>query len=147
MKRKSGIWIAVLAAAVMMVNIAGAQSLNLTEQTSFKDHNFLIVEQRFNNAPSESLTPATRDEPLTIIEENQTVAITLAEWGDDSRYGVIIKLSNGSYGELLPLERGWGTAVDEKTFGNIKIQVGLMEIFRGRNIEFVRLGVFITKNQ
>lgn len=136
-----------MAAAVLMISAASAQAVDLENSVSFKDHNFLIVEQRFNNTPNKILALATPDEPLFVATKNETVVISLAEWGDDSRYGVIIKISNGSYNVSVPLERGWGTQVDEKVIGNLKVQIGLMEVFRGRNTEFVRLGIFITKSQ
>ena len=130
----------------MMAGTVSAQTIDLDNSTSFTNYNFAIAEQIFNNTPGQSLTLATPAEPLTITNGNQTIAISLAEWGDDSRYGVIVNMSNGSYSALVPLERGWGTGIDEKTFGNLKIQIGLMEIFRGKNIEFAKLGIYITKS-
>lgn len=137
----------IIVSAVIMAGTVNAQTIDLENSVSFKDHNFLIVEQRFNNTPNKTLALATPDEPLFLAINNETIAISLAEWGDDSRYGVIVKISNRSYGVLMPLERGWGTQVDERTIGNLTFHIGLIEIFRGRNVEFARLGVFITKNQ
>lgn len=136
-----------MAVVVLMVDATSAQVVNLENSTSFADHNFVFVEQRFNNTPNKILELATPDEPFFVTTKNETLVISLAEWGDDSRYGVIVKISNGSYSALMPLERGWGTQVDEKVVGDLKIQIGLMEVFRGRNIEFVRIGIFITRNR
>lgn len=135
-----------MSVVVLMISAASAQAIDLESSTSFAKYNFEIVEQNFNNTPGQSSAPATPDEPLLITTRNETIVISLAEWGDDSRYGVIIKISNDSYSVLMPLERGWGTQVDEKVVGGLKVQIGLMEIFRGRNMEFVRLGVFVTKS-
>lgn len=136
----------VIASMVIMTVTVSAQTIDLENSTSFAKYNFAIVEQTFNNMPGKISAVATPDEPLTIARKGKTVVISLAEWGDDSRYGLIVKISNGSYSMLMPLERGWGTQVDERTIGGLKIQIGLMEIFRGKNMEFAKLGIFIAKN-
>lgn len=134
-----------MAMVVLMVSAANAQAIDLEKSVSFKDHNFFIAEQIFNNTPNKISVLATLDEPLFIATKNETVAISLEEWGGDSRYGVIIKISNSSYNVSVSLERGWGTQVDEKVIGNLRVQISLMEIFRGRNMEYARIGIFITK--
>lgn len=146
MKRNMRVFIAVLT-AVLMMNVASAQTIELDNSTSFANYNFAIAEQIFNNTPGQLSAATISSDPLMITEKNQTIAVSLTEWGDDSRYGVIIKISNGSYSALVPLERGWGTQVNEIIIGNLKITVGLMDIYRGKNMEFAKLGIFITKNQ
>lgn len=145
MGMKTRIILVVLTATVLIANVTNAQTLDLKNSPTFTNYNFAIVEQVFNNTPGKTSALATPAEPILIATDNETIAVSLAEWGDDSRFGVIVKISNGSHSALMPLERGWGTQVDERIIGKLKIRVGLMEIFRGRNIEFTRLGIFITK--
>lgn len=150
MNRRMGILVTIMT-IIFMASTTSAQTVNLTNNTSLKDHNFAIIRFMVNGtAGTLNARFATIEEPLIIIGDNQTVSISLREWGIDTcRNGVILTVSNdtgpGTTEYLMPLERGWGTQTDEVSFGNIKVQIGMTEIFRGRTKEYVKFCVVIIK--
>lgn len=151
MNKNTGM-VAIMIIIIFMAGIGSAQSLNLTSSSSFKDHNFAITKFVVNGTVGtpKALDFATVEEPLIIIDKNQTIAVYLEQWGiDSSRLGVQLSISNGTgpgtVEYLMPLQRGWGSQIDEVTFGDLKIRVGLTEIFRGKTAEWAKFCITAIK--
>jgi len=152
MKESSVIAVAIMTIVIFMASAASAQGLDIKNSVGFKDHNFVITKFMVNGTvgTANALTFATVEEPLVIVAENQTIAVSLKEWGvDSSRSGVILAINNGtgprSVEYLMPLQRGWGTQIGEVSFSSLKVQVGLMEAFRGKSAEYARFCVMVIK--
>ncbi len=144
----------ILTLLIIFILAIPAGAVDLTSSESFKNYNFAIIKTMFNGTvgTSKALDFASMEEPLVITNAgNQTIAINIREWGiDTSRAGAIFSVSNGtgpgSMEYLIPLQRfGWGSQINEVSFKNIKVQVGMTEIFRGRTKEFVKLCVVVRK--
>lgn len=69
----------IIASVIVMTGLANAQKIDMENSTSFKNHNFLIAEQRFNDTPGKILALATPDELFFVTTKNETVVISLAE--------------------------------------------------------------------
>lgn len=127
--------------------------VDLKNNTMFENHNVAIIKIMFNGTVGTPNAPnlATMEEPLVITNaRNQTITVYLKDWSiDSSRYGVLLNVSNGTgpgtVEYLMPLERGWDTQIDEVSFGNIKVQIGMTEMFRGRTKEYVKFCVVVIK--
>lgn len=143
----------VIVAMVLLLSIivapAMAQRVDLNDSSTFENHNFAIIKMMFNGTVGtpNSTKLATIEEPLIIVSNNQTIFISLRDWGvDSSRLGVLLNISNNTGASyLMPLQRGWGTQVDEVILDDLRISVGLTEIFRGKSAEFAKFCVVVSK--
>lgn len=149
MNKKTGITALLVFFTLAITVPAEAKTINFDNGQTYGNYRISIIEMMFNGTTGtpNALSFASADEPLSIINAgNRTITVNIIDWGiDSSRSGVLLEISNGSTKYLMPLERGWGSQIDDVSFGNINIQIGMTEIFRGRPKEFVKLCVVIRK--
>lgn len=92
-----------------------------------------IVWETFYKAKDISFTTknySNISESITIVTNNQTINISRVDWGkDDSRFGAMFKVSNGSTEILTPLEKRWGAQVVNIKIGSTDLTIGLTKIF------------------